>query len=89
MARSDDRRGRGILRIHGLENDRAVALEAAGDRRAAERLDEFITSGTAWVSEVDVAEQGDGDHDVASSMVTHAVSAGWVIIGQWPASSVR
>ena len=31
----------------------------------------------------------DGVHDSARSMMTCAVSAGLVIIGQWPASSVR
>jgi hypothetical protein len=43
----------------------------------------------ARVAEVEIAEEGDGAHDSARSMMTCAVSAGLVIIGQWPASSVR
>lgn len=54
-----------------------------------ESLDQFYSGGAPRVTEVEVAEERDPDHVLASSRIMLAVSAGLVIIGQWPERMVR
>lgn len=69
--------------VVGIEDDCSVGLEATGDGRASESVDECRPGRAAGVPEVEIPEQRDVAQGFSTTlMIARATSSGAVTIGQ-------